>query len=360
MIMTLSPLAATRSDLQAAPRRPVSQQPPPSHAAMIELLRGVDLFAMLSEADLECVIAAGRTRQLEPGDYLFHTGDPSDSIHVILAGVIEVVRSTPDSPQPTPVAYLSPGEVIGDMALFTGAARRSAGRVPEFAHVLTLTRPAFEQLTRSFPGYGLQLAVVFARRLEEFINHMRGQKRRKELSGKLQFFDLPTVVQTLVTSRRTGVLTITDDDDQTCAEVLLRDGTVARARCGLLEGEEAFYELFHTQKGGEFFFRTEDTGADRISKVEITMTAMNLLMEAMRLVDELPAVRRRLPDPKKPYQARTEDLQWEEEDTIAIAYAVLAILSDPHPIADLIGRVPCSTFTLYRVAAELFETGQLG
>ncbi len=353
MNMTLSPPTATRSDLQTSPR-PMSPQPPPSHAAMLELLRGVDLFAMLSEADLECVIAAGQRRRLGPGDYLFQAGDPPDSIHVILAGVIEVVRSTPDNPQPTPVVYLSPGEVIGDMALFTGAARRSAGRVPEFADILTLTRPAFEQLTRSFPGYGLQLAVVFARRLEGFINHMRGQKRRKELSGKLKFFDLPTVLQTLVTSRRTGVLTITDDDDKTYAEVLLRDGTVARARCGLLEGEEAFYELFHTHDGGEFFFRTEDTGEDRISKVEISRTAMNLLMEAMRLVDELPSLRRRLPDPNKPYQARTDNLQWKEEDTIAAAREVLAMLRKPHPIADLIGYVPCSTFTLYRVAAELF------
>lgn len=36
------------------------------------------------------------------------------------------------------------------------------------------------------------------------------------------------------------------------------------------------------------------------------------------------------------------------------------LLLDPHPLAALIGKVPCSTFTLYRVAAELFETGQIG
>ena len=342
------------------PTSVVSQHSAPSAAQMIDVLGGVDLFEMLSDADLERVIAAGQKRRLERGDYLFQPGDPPDSIHVILAGAIEVVRSTPDSPEPTPVAYLSPGEAIGDMGLFTRTARRSAGRVPEFADILTLTLPVFEELTRTVPGYGLEIAAVFARRLDGFIKRMRGQKRRKELSGKLKFFDLPTVVQTLVTSNQTGVLTITDDNRETYAEVLLRDGKVDRARCGVLEGEEAFYQLFHDVDHGEFFFRTvREPDPETISKIGISLSPMNLLLEAVRLMDEFPSVRRRLPDPEKPYQARTENLQWEEDTTVAIAQEVLAKLRDPHPIADLIDDVPCSMFTLYRIAAELFESDQI-
>lgn len=123
--MTLNPLAAKNGDLQPPSGRG-SPHPAPSTVEMIKLLRRVDLFDMLSIEDLEVVIAAGRTHRLEQGDYLFRAGDPPDSIHVILAGAIEVVRSTPDSPEPTPVAYLSPGEVMGDMAFFTGTARRSS------------------------------------------------------------------------------------------------------------------------------------------------------------------------------------------------------------------------------------------
>ncbi len=339
----------------------MSRQPPPSSDEMIELLQGIELFDMLSDTDLNRVIAAGQKRRLGQGDYLFRAGDPPDSIHVILTGAIEIVRSTPDNPEPTPVAYISPGEVMGDMALFTGARRRSAARVPEFADVLTLTRDAFEQLTRSVPGYGLEIAGVFARRLEAFIQHMRGQKRQKELSGKLKFFDLPTVVQTLVSANQTGVLTLTDDEGKTYAEVLLRDGAVERARCGPAEGEEAFYQLFHADDSGEFFFRTvREPNAESISGIEISVSAMNLLIESTRLVDEFPSVRARLPDPDKPYQARTEGLEWADDATVTIAREVLAGLQNPRPIADLIGEVRCSTPTLYRVAVKLFETGQIG
>ena len=252
------------------------------------------------------------------------------------------------------------GEAIGAMGLFPRTERRSAGRVPEFADVLTLSLPVFEELTRTVPGYGLAIATVFARRLEGFIKRMRGKKRRKELSGKLKFFDLPTVVQTLVTAKQTGVLTITDEDGKTYAEVLLLDGSVDRARCGLLEGAEAVYQLFHNDDNGEFFFRTvREPDPESISKIRISMSAMNLLMEAMRLMDEAPSVRRRLPDPDKPYQARVIHLEWEDDATVAIAQEVLEKLREPRAIADLIDEVTCSAFTLYGVAAELWESGQI-
>jgi CRP-like cAMP-binding protein len=337
----------------------MSEPAAPSSGDAARVLRTVDLFAMLPEPEIARVAAAGELRRLGQGEVLFLTGDPPDRIHVVLDGVLEIVRTSPDQPEPQPVAYLSRGETIGDMAMLTGSARRSSGRAPEFAHVWTLTRPKFEALTRSLPGYGMQVATMFAKRLEEFINQMRGQARRKELSGHLRFFDLPTVVQTLVSSNQTGILSLTTGE-KTWAEVLLRDGAVERARCGGLEGDEAFYQLFLGEPDGEFAFRgVADPAVDRISRVPITLSAMNLLMEAMRLVDELPSVRDRLPEPDRPYQARTDDLRWEDEATLRAAHEILARLREPRPLRDLIGEVPCSTYTLYRIAAELYETGQI-
>ena len=339
----------------------MSDRKTPSAGDVVRVLRTVELFATLSDADLERAAASGEVKHLRHGEMLFRAADPPDRVHVILEGALEVLRTSADQAAPVPVAYLSPGEAVGDMAMLTGSPRRSSARAPEFAQVWTLTRPAFEALTRSIPGYGLQLATMFARRLEGFINHMRGQSRRKELSGKLQFFDLPTVVQTLVSANQTGVLALTREGGETYAEVLLRDGAVDRARCGAIEGEEAFFQLFLGEKGGEFSFRSiTDPNPDSISRVPISLSAMSLLMEAMRLVDELPALRDRLPDAERPYQARTDDLRWEEDATVRAAHEILAKLRDPRPLAELVGKVPCCTFTLYRIALALYETGQIG
>ena len=103
----------------------------------------------------------------------------------------------------------------------------------------------------------------------------------------------------------------------------------------------------------------QEPDPESISKVRISLTAMNLLLESMRLRDEFQSVRGRLPDPEKPYQARTQDLQWEDDSTVTIAQEVLAKLRDPHPIADLVDDVPCNAFTLYRIAAELWESDQI-
>ena len=120
----------------------------PSHE-LIETLRGVELFEDLSEDELLRVTEAGQVTKVGAGKVLFHPGDTSDRMHIILQGAIEVIRATPEQPEPVPVAYITPGEVVGDMALMTGTARRSGARVPETAELWSITRRAFEELVDS-------------------------------------------------------------------------------------------------------------------------------------------------------------------------------------------------------------------
>ena len=62
-------------------------------------------------------------------------------------------------------------------------------------------------------------------------------------------------------------------------------------------------------------------------------------MEAMRLVDEFPIVRQRLPDPDIQYQTRTKKLKWEDKATLAVAKVVLAKLKKPRTIPELVDEV---------------------
>jgi len=321
----------------------------------------VEFFESLAPEDLDRVALEGRIERLRRGRFLFRVGDPPDRIHLLLGGAIEILRETPEDPQPVPVAYVTPGELLGDMALFTATKRRSSARVPERAETWTLTREAFRRIADTIPGYGMVLAGIFARRLEGFISHIRRQARRKELAGRLEYFDMPTVVQTLVSSNQTGVLAIQDAEGQTVADVLLLDGTVARARFGSLEGEDAFYEIFlRGAQDGEFVFRTvAEADPTSVSEREITRPAMTLLMEAMRLVDELPALRERLPPPDRPLQRRATKVSWDEEATLPVARYILDRLGQPVRLRDLEGEHPCTTHTLYDVAARLHEAGYI-
>jgi CRP-like cAMP-binding protein len=323
-------------------------------------LRGVDLFDMLLDRILDRVVEAGTVERLPRGATLFKKGDPADRMHVVLSGAIEIARATSEFAEDVPVAYLTPGETIGDMAILTGTVRRSTGRVPESAEVWTLSRAAFERLATEIPGYCLQIARVFARRMERLITHMRREESQKELAGKLIHFDMPTVIQTLISSNQSGVLTILDEREETLAEVLLLGGTVHRARCGRLEGEDAFYEILLNDEEGEFRFRTEsDPQPDLISREPINVAAMSLLMEAMRRKDELPTVQARLPGLDREYRRVKPGLEWSDPETEELANQILEHLRQPMPLEQLAEWVVCSTYTLYEIAAELYDSGQI-
>lgn len=325
-----------------------------------EILKTVDLFDGLNDAQVLAFAGAGDIMILERGQLLFRRGDPSDRIFLLMDGAIEIIRATTDQPNPVPVAYITPGELVGDMALFTGTTRGSDARIPEVAMVWVLTRDKFEEIATAIPGYGMRLARMFAYRMQELITHMRRQSKRKELTGKLCHFDMPTVVQTLINAKQNGLLSFMDDEGKTFAEVMLANGVIDRAWCGPLHGEEAFNEIFLLRDEGEFIFRSTDTlNPESISNVAIEAPAMHLLMEAMRRADELGKLREELPDLKRSFEATTTTLTWNEPTDQDVAQAVLRLLRSPRQLEGLNELVPCGTYTLYRVADVLIRSGQI-
>lgn len=326
-------------------------------------LRATELFDMLSESMVRDTAAAGAVSEYRRGEYLFRVNEPADCVHLLLDGAIEIVRPTRESPDPIPVAYITPGELIGDMALFTGTARRSDGRVPEFARVWTLTRDDFDRLSQEIPDFGMELTRVFARRLQDLISHMRRQARRKELAGKLEYFDMPTVVQTLINANQTGMFTMLREEGEVFAEVLLRGGQVERARCGDLEGEEAFHEIFLHRDNGEFHFHgVVECDPDAISTRVIAAPTVHLMMDAMRRADELAELQERLKGADKVYRALAKTLEWPEAATRASAERIFTALGERNGarLEDLRGEVGCSTHSLYRIAGQLLANGQIG
>ncbi|MBE0566296.1 MAG: cyclic nucleotide-binding domain-containing protein [Krumholzibacteria bacterium] len=325
-----------------------------------EILRTVDLFDGLDVGQVRAFAEAGEIRVLERGELLFRRGEPSDRIFLLMDGAIEIIRATADQPTPVPVAYITPGELVGDMALLTGTPRGSDARIPEVAMIWELTSERFDRIAERIPGYGMRLARMFARRMQDLITHMRRQSRRKELTGKLRHFDMPTVVQTLINAKQNGLLSFMDDEGKTFAEVMLANGAIDRAWCGPLHGEEAFTEIFLLRDEGEFIFRSTDTlDPEAISPVAIEAPAMHVLMEAMRRSDELTKLRGEMPDLKRSFEAVTTALSWSDPADTDVAQAVLRLLRSPRQLDGLNELVPCSTYTLCRVAKILIDTRQV-
>lgn len=108
------------------------------------------------------------------------------------------------------------------------------------------------------------------------------------LDGNLEDFPLADVLQLINMGSRTGLLSITNAD--TTAKIWFERGQAVHAEVGGLEGEKAVYETFNWREG-RFTFDT-----DAVTQLKsIDLDCQNLIMEAVRRLDEWTKLRKAIP-----------------------------------------------------------------
>ena len=108
-------------------------------------LSSIPLLAGLPEHALGQLTAASRTVELAAGEWLFEEGDPAGSAYVLASGRLQIVQGG------TLVRELTPGAVVGELALLTGEPRSAGARAHRDATLLELPRVAFEAVLDSDP-----------------------------------------------------------------------------------------------------------------------------------------------------------------------------------------------------------------
>src|SRR5438128_2023489 len=168
----------------------------------LEFLKECDVFLYLDDDLVRRILARGEVVTLPPGAKLFDIGHPADRFYVVKSGVVEICRPSAESPEEMrPVAYLGSSDSMGEMTMVTGTSHGSLARLPEGGEVFQLTRKEFLRLIDEYPKFAKSLMLLFAQRLESRVKDMRIAKRH--LHGNLRFFDLPTVIQTIIASKLT-------------------------------------------------------------------------------------------------------------------------------------------------------------
>ncbi|SFK38880.1 cyclic nucleotide-binding domain-containing protein [Methylocapsa palsarum] len=97
-------------------------------------------------------------RVLKKGEIIFSKGDDADEAFLIVSGRVEIMEAS---------VALGPGEMLGEMALFTGRRQRTASAIcATEAQLLFITYEAFEQLCFQNPEFGFYVTRLVARRCE--------------------------------------------------------------------------------------------------------------------------------------------------------------------------------------------------
>ncbi len=317
-------------------------------------LRQSELFENQPSEVLGAVLAQGQLHRFGPGEIVFRQGEMGDRLFVVKSGVLEVLALSGDATEPLPVAYLGAGEVLGELALLTGSPRSATARCPQGAELFALEKPVFLDLMAQLPAFARNLCVVLARRLEATTLRLP-RSTAKQLQGKLEFFDLATVIQTLIGSHQTGALAVSRDKHK-LAELFFFRGNVARAKYRHLVGDDAVYQLFQSPIEGEFSFTGREVAESEI-QTDVSLPAITLLMESVRLQDELPLLRERLPDPERVFRQRAAHLSWDEPETLELAAAVWSRLKKGSSLSALQQEIPRCTHSIYRTVAGLLDAG---
>jgi CRP-like cAMP-binding protein len=119
-----------------------------SSQELIGLLCKSDLMRHLPPDRIEAILPCIEARHLDAGEVLFRTGDKGDALYIVRHGSVAVLpECAGDGSSPEkPIAQLSEGQTVGEMALLTGNPRSATIRATVPTELLRIGKDDFERL----------------------------------------------------------------------------------------------------------------------------------------------------------------------------------------------------------------------
>ncbi|MBW6485277.1 MAG: Crp/Fnr family transcriptional regulator [Syntrophobacterales bacterium] len=109
--------------------------------ALINILKTIPLFALLTEAERELLAGLLRRKSIKKHELLFRQGDEGTAFYIILQGRIKI--SVSRRREKVTLAILGPGEFLGEMALLDGLPRSADAAALEDSQLYALNRKDF-------------------------------------------------------------------------------------------------------------------------------------------------------------------------------------------------------------------------
>ena len=258
-----------------------------------EFLKHHSIFQVLDKNILESLSPLFTELECGPGRIVFSEGDDADALYVIKSGSVAVLQT---KPQQRVIAYLTAGECFGEMAIVTDLPRNATIRVPEEAVVLRLPIAAFKELSRRFPKITGEITDVIGRR-----SVGNTPFKAPGLQGNLAFFDLPTVIQTVISSRQNGMLSLFGRNGRVVGQLVLKNSAIATASFDQLSGEYALYELMMSSDPLDFTFDQQQVHTGEVDMELLRRPPHMLMIEGARRADELPRLMKDVGWPNSTY-----------------------------------------------------------
>ena len=177
------------------------------------------------------------------------------------------------------------------------------------------------------------------------------------LAGELEFFGLPSIMQSLAEMRATGMLTVSNRQGQVAAKLVFVEGKFLNAQSGALKGADAVYQLLERPVSGAFAFVPHPP-----EHVKITLTpadVMPLLLEGIRRHDELNQACTIAPDDIMLRATSVKPTPHEEESDAALVREVWVKASSGASVGAWEPQIAADSYRVRRLVAHWMEQGAL-
>ena len=156
-------------------------------------LRGTDLLGSASAEDLRGVAAVSRARTFRRGQVVFSTGDPGDTLIVVLSGRVKVAVRSADGGELT-LTIIQPGGVLGELSVADRGPRSADAETVEESRLLIVPRAVVQDICSRVPSVAQAMTATIAASL----------RRLTEAASDLVFLDLPHRVAKALLSQPRG------------------------------------------------------------------------------------------------------------------------------------------------------------
>lgn len=169
------------------------------------------------------------------------------------------------------------------------------------------------------------------------------------LQGSLSELSLPDVIQMVSVSGKTGVFSVTRNDE--VGRIYLRGGQIVDAAVGALRGDNAVYEMAIWSEGDFTFNPGEES-----DEVTIHLSNANLMMEAARRLDEWRVLSRKIPalDLIPFFKSR------DQSDQVTLSpheWILVTRIDDKHSIEEIAELLHWSAFDVSKLLFGMITSG---
>lgn len=147
--------------------------------SLAEALRSVPIFEQLSESDLNTLASSIAVQRLEKGEILFDEGAMADAAYVIETGELHVLKSAGD--REILLSVLTPGDVVGEMALIDNAPRMAGVKAAEDTTLHVLSKDTFDSLIEQSASAARAMFDIMVGRLRSTEGLLRQSERMAQL-----------------------------------------------------------------------------------------------------------------------------------------------------------------------------------